>query len=132
MIGEKLQRIASNKIDGKTALLNKKTPDMQPRKFGTFGGVFTPSLLTILGVITFLRFSIVVGYAGLWNALLILLVAKTISLITGLSIASIATNMRVKGGGAYYLISRSLGVEFGGVIAVFFYIIVDPSFKTVV
>jgi amino acid transporter len=99
MIGEKLQRIASNKIDGKIALLNKKTPDMQPRKFGTFGGVFTPSLLTILGVIMFLRFATVVGYAGLWNALLILLVAKTISLITGLSVASIATNMRVRGGG---------------------------------
>ncbi len=91
-------------------------------KFGTFGGVFTPSLLTILGVIMFLRFSNVVGYAGLWNTLLILAGSKAISLTTGLSIASIATNMRVKGGGAYYLISRSLGVEFGGVIAVFFFI----------
>jgi amino acid transporter len=101
----------------------KTTPDDgQSRKFGTFGGVFTPSLLTILGVIMFLRFSTVVGYAGLWNSFLILTGAKIISLITGLSVASIATNMRVKGGGAYYLISRTLGVEFGGVIAVFFYI----------
>lgn len=90
--------------------------------FGTFGGVFTPSLLTILGVIMFLRFSTVVGYAGLWNSLLILAGAKAITLITGLSISSISTNMRVKGGGAYYLISRSLGPEFGGVIAVFFFI----------
>lgn len=90
--------------------------------FGTFGGVFTPSLLTILGVIMFLRFNTVVGYAGLWNTLLILAGAKIISLITGLSISSISTNMRVKGGGAYYLISRSLGPEFGGVIAIFFYI----------
>ena len=93
-----------------------------PRKFGTFGGVFTPSLLTILGVIMFLRFSTVVGYAGLWNALAILAGAKAISVITGMSISSVATNMRVRGGGAYYLISRSLGVEFGGVIAVFFYV----------
>lgn len=99
-----------------------KPDDLHPRKFGTFGGVFTPSLLTIFGVIMFLRLSTVVGYAGLWNALLILACAKAVSLITGLSIASIATNMRVKGGGAYYLISRSLGVEFGGVVAVFFYI----------
>lgn len=91
-------------------------------KFGTFGGVFTPSLLTILGVIMFLRFPTVVGYAGLWNTLIILAAAKLISVITSLSIASIATNMRVKGGGAYFLISRSLGVEFGGVIAVFFFI----------
>ncbi|MCA1792433.1 MAG: amino acid permease, partial [Desulfobacteraceae bacterium] len=96
--------------------------DPPPKKFGAFGGVFTPSLLTILGVIMFLRFSTVVGYAGLWYTLLILAAAKAISVITGLSMASIATNMRVKGGGAYYLISRSLGVEFGGVIAVFFYI----------
>ncbi len=90
--------------------------------FGTFGGVFTPSLLTIMGVIMFLRFNTVVGYAGLWNALLILAGAKAISLITALSISSISTNMRVKGGGAYYLISRSLGPEFGGVIAIFFYV----------
>lgn len=94
----------------------------QSEKFGTFAGVFTPSLLTILGVIMFLRFSNVVGYAGFWNTLIILAGSTTISMITGLSIASIATNMRVKGGGAYYLISRSLGVEFGGVIALFFFI----------
>ena len=70
----------------------------------------------------FLRFSTVVGYAGLWGSLLILLAAKGISITTALSLSSISTNMRVKGGGAYYLISRSLGVEFGGVIAVFFYV----------
>ncbi|HNR67683.1 MAG TPA: amino acid permease [bacterium] len=99
-----------------------KNSDSQPTKFSTFGGVFTPSVLTILGVIVFLRYAQVVGYAGLGQALLILLAATSISLITGLSLSSIATNMQVKGGGAYYLISRSLGVEFGGVIAVFFYI----------
>ncbi|MDD4737497.1 MAG: amino acid permease [Kiritimatiellae bacterium] len=104
-------------------MTNKSTSsDTRAGKFGAFGGVFTPSLLTILGVIMFLRFSTVVGYAGLWGTLLILLGAKLISIITGLSVASIATNMRVRGGGAYFLISRSLGVEFGGVIAVFFYI----------
>ncbi|MDD2240239.1 MAG: amino acid permease [Kiritimatiellae bacterium] len=101
---------------------NQTKPPAPPRKFGTFGGVFTPSLLTIVGVIMFLRFSTVVGVAGCWHALLILLAATAITLVTGLSIASIATNMRVKGGGAYYLISRSLGPEFGGVIAVFFFV----------
>ncbi len=92
-----------------------------PVRFGTFGGVITPSVLTILGVIMFLRFPVVVGYAGLRGAILILIVAKSITLITGLSVSSIATNMKVRGGGAYYLISRSLGAEFGGMIAVFFY-----------
>ena len=99
-----------------------QTNAMTSRRFGTFGGVFTPSLLTILGVIMFLRFNTVVGYAGLWNALAILGGATAITFITGLSIASIATNMRVQGGGAYYLISRSLGAESGGVIAIFFFI----------
>jgi len=91
-------------------------------KFGSFGGVFTPSVLTIFGVILFLRFANVVGNAGLWGTLYILLAAKMISLITGLSLSSISTNMQVKGGGAYFMISRSLGVEFGGVIAIFFYV----------
>ncbi|HDQ40209.1 MAG TPA: amino acid permease [Desulfonatronum sp.] len=99
-----------------------KHPQAQPTKFGTFGGVFTPSVLTILGVIMYLRYADVVGNAGLWAALLILLLAKSISILTGLSLSSIATNMRVRGGGAYFLISRSLGVEFGGVIAVFFFV----------
>jgi amino acid transporter len=99
-----------------------KSGESQPRKFGTFGGVFTPSVLTILGVILFLRYDTVIGNAGLWGALLVLLIAKLFTTITTFSLSSIATNMKVKGGGSYYLISRSLGVEFGGVIAVFFYI----------
>ena len=90
--------------------------------FGTFGGVFTPCTLTILGVIMFLRFGSVVGEAGFQNALLIVLAAKLITLLTTLSLSAIATNTRVQGGGAYYLISRSLGVEFGGAIGLVFYI----------
>src|SRR6056297_1287244 len=100
----------------------KEQPENQARKFSTFGGVFTPSVLTILGVILFLRYDTVVGNAGLWGALLVLLIAKGFTTITTFSLSSIATNMKVKGGGSYFLISRSLGVEFGGVIAVFFYI----------
>ncbi len=93
----------------------------QPAKFGMFGGVFTPCTLTILGVIMFLRFGQVVGQSGIINALLIVLAAKTITTLTTLSLSAIATNTRVKGGGAYYLISRSLGVEFGGAIGVLFF-----------
>ena len=93
-----------------------------PQKFGTFGGVFTPCVLTILGVIMFLRFGQVVGQSGLWRAIAIVLVAKVITLLTTLSLSAIATNTRVKGGGAYFLISRSLGVEFGGAIGVVFFL----------
>jgi amino acid transporter len=91
-------------------------------KFGTFGGVFTPCTLTILGVIMFLRFGYVVGQAGVLTAVGIVLAAKAITTLTSLSLSAIATNTRVKGGGAYYLISRSLGVEFGGAIGILFFI----------
>ena len=100
----------------------KPTNVNQPNKFGTFGGVFTPCTLTILGVIMFLRFGEVVGQAGLLQALLIIAMAKVITTTTALSLSAIATNTQVKGGGAYYLISRSLGSEFGGAIGVVFYI----------
>ncbi|HEX5219764.1 MAG TPA: amino acid permease [Verrucomicrobiae bacterium] len=91
-------------------------------KFGTFAGVFTPCTLTIFGVIMFLRFGQVVGQAGAISALMILVCAKAITTLTAFSLSANATNMRVKGGGAYYLISRSLGVEFGGAIGVFFFL----------
>ncbi len=85
-------------------------------KFGTFGGVFTPSILTILGVIMFMRAGFVTGQAGILATILILIIAKSITFFTGLSIAAISTNVPVKGGGAYFMISRSLGQESGGAI----------------
>ena len=85
---------------------------------GTFGGVFTPSILTILGIILFSRLGYVVGSAGLGRALVILLIANAISVLTSLSLSAISTNIRVKVGGIYYLISRTLGLEFGGAIGI--------------
>jgi amino acid transporter len=85
---------------------------------GTFAGVFTPSILTILGIILFLRMGYVVGSAGLARALMIIAIANGISILTSISLSAITTNLRVKGGGDYYLISRTLGVEFGGAIGV--------------
>jgi amino acid transporter len=80
--------------------------------------VFTPSILTILGIILFLRLGYVVGGAGLSRALIIIALANAISVLTSFSLSAIATNIKVKGGGDYYLISRTLGVEFGGAIGV--------------
>lgn len=91
-------------------------------KFGTFGGVFAPCTLTILGVIMFLRFGQVVGQSGLIQAIVIVCIAKLITVLTSLSLSAIATNTRVKGGGAYFLISRSLGVEYGGAIGLVFFL----------
>jgi amino acid transporter len=86
------------------------------KKFGAFGGVFTPSILTILGVIMYLRLPWIVGQAGLWATLGIILVAHIISGSTGLSVASIATDKKVESGGTYYIISRSLGLPIGGTL----------------
>lgn len=89
---------------------------------GTFGGVFTPSILTILGVIMYLRFGWVVGNVGLIGTLLIVTLSTGITFLTALSIAAIATDQRVRIGGAYYMISRSLGIESGGAIGIPLYI----------
>ncbi len=98
------------------------TPSTGAARFGTFAGVFTPNILTILGLILFLRMGWVVGQAGLLGALAIVLLANAISFLTGLSLSSIATNMRVRAGGNYYLISRSLGLEIGGAIGIPLYL----------
>lgn len=84
--------------------------------FGTFKGVFTPSILTILGVVMFLRLPWVLGSVGLPQTLLIVTLSVSITLLTGLSIAAMATNMKVGGGGAYYMISRTLGLEVGAAV----------------
>lgn len=84
----------------------------------TFLGVYTPSILTILGVVLFLRTGWVVGNVGLVPALVIVLLAHAITVSTALSVSAVATNMQVGAGGAYYMISRSLGLEIGGAIGV--------------
>ena len=88
------------------------------KSLGTFDGVFTPSILTILGVIMYLKLGWVVGNVGLTKTLLIVTLATSITFLTGLSIAAIATDQRVRAGGAYYMISRSLGLEAGGAVGI--------------
>jgi amino acid transporter len=95
---------------------------MADKRLGTFAGVFTPSVLTILGIILFLRLGYVTGAAGVWRALLIVALANVISILTSVSLSAIATNLRVRGGGDYYLISRTLGVEYGGALGLVLFI----------
>lgn len=92
------------------------------KKFGTFAGVFTPSILTILGVIMYLRLPYITGVAGLWMTLGIITVAHIISVTTGLSVSSIATDKKIKAGGIYYIISRSLGLPIGGTLGLVLFI----------
>ncbi|KAK4862394.1 hypothetical protein LT330_002527 [Penicillium expansum] len=94
----------------------------EPKKLGTFSGVFVPTTLNVLSILMFLRFGFILGQAGVLGILGLLLVSYTINLVTTMSLSAIATNGTVRGGGAYYLISRSLGPEFGGSIGIVFYL----------
>jgi amino acid transporter len=95
---------------------------MTKKTFGTFAGVFTPTTLTILGVIMYIRQPWVVGNAGIFGALAILLISVAITFTTALSLSSITTNVRIGAGGAFSIISKSLGLEIGGAIGIPFYI----------
>lgn len=85
---------------------------------GTFSGVYLPSILQMLGVILFMRLGWITGHVGLTKMTVIILMASSILFLTGLSMTSIVTNMKVGSGGSYYIISRSLGMEFGSAIGI--------------
>ena len=91
---------------------------MEDKKFGMFAGVFTPTVLTILGAIMYLRTGWVVGNAGIGGAFAIILLAHVITVSTGLAVSSVATNTRVGAGGAFAIISQSLGLEVGGSVGI--------------
>ncbi|MCF6347325.1 MAG: amino acid permease [Flavobacteriaceae bacterium] len=92
------------------------------KKFGAFAGVFTPSILTILGVIMYMRLGWVVGNAGLIGAIIIIVIAHVIAVTTGLSVSSVATDKKIGAGGIYYVLSRSMGVPIGGSIGIAIYV----------
>lgn len=106
--------------DSQTVTPTRDTPPAE--KFGTFLGVFTPSVLTILGLIMYLRFGWVVGNVGLPLTLLIVLLASSVTFITALSASALATNMSVGVGGEYYMVAHSLGLELGGAIGIPLYL----------
>ena len=85
--------------------------------FGT-APVFFTAISTILGAIMFLRFGYAVGSVGFIGTLGIILFAHMVTIPTGMAIAEIATNQKVKGGGEYYIISRSFGINIGASIGV--------------
>lgn len=112
----------SPRVDKAPPIDDSTAPKSAANQFGTFTGVFTPTLLTILGVILYVRLPWVVGNAGLLGAWLIMGVALGITVCTGLSLSSIATNTRIGAGGPYAIISMALGLEVGGSIGVPLYL----------
>ncbi len=116
-VSQKSELAATSRTESRST--GRRQPDRPG--LGTFGGVFTPCTLTILGVIMFLRLGNVVGQSGMLLALAIIAASTLITTLTSLSLSAISTNTKVQGGGAYFLISRSLGVEFGGAIGIVFF-----------
>ncbi|XP_010265903.1 PREDICTED: cation-chloride cotransporter 1-like [Nelumbo nucifera] len=91
-------------------------------KLGTMMGVFVPCLQNILGIIYYIRFSWIVGMAGIAQSLLLVSFCGLCTFLTSISLSAIATNGAMKGGGPYYLIGRALGPEVGISIGLCFFL----------
>lgn len=91
--------------------------DINKNGFGT-APVFFTAISTILGAILFLRFGFAVGTLGFWGVVVIILLGHMVTIPTALAISEIATNKRVEGGGEYFIISRSFGMNIGATIGI--------------
>ena len=91
-------------------------------KMGTLAGVYLPTIQNIFGVILFLRFTWIVGLAGVYGAFVLVFICCMTTMLTAFSMSAIATNGVVPAGGAYFMISRALGPEFGGAVGILFYL----------
>ena len=93
----------------------------ETKRFGTLPVFFT-AISTILGAILFLRFGYAVGTLGFWGVILIILLGHLVTIPTAFAISEIATNKRVEGGGEYFIISRSFGLNIGATIGIALYL----------
>lgn len=106
--------------------------DLQSRKFGT-APVFFTAISTILGAVLFLRFGFAVGTVGFWGVILIIVLGHLVTIPTAFAISELATNKRVEGGGEYFIISRSFGLNIGATIglALFFSQAISVAFYVI-
>ncbi|GFU03492.1 solute carrier family 12 member 2 [Nephila pilipes] len=118
-----LEALHSSHQDSRPIITQAETSEGKGAvKFGWIKGVYIRCLLNIWGVMLFLRMGWMTGQCGIILAIVIVLLSTVVTVITTLSMSAICTNGDVKGGGAYYLISRSLGPEFGGVVGILLFL----------
>eukprot|EP00063_Salmo_salar_P095576 XP_014070411.1 PREDICTED: solute carrier family 12 member 9-like [Salmo salar] len=121
--GEHQPCLAREAVEQSPAVSRRKSAHhSRPKKLSTFFGVVIPTLLSMFSVVVFLRIGFVVGQCGLYQAIAMFLVAYFIISMTVLSVCAISTNGALDAGGAYYMISRALGPEFGGSLGVMFFL----------
>ncbi|KAK1552204.1 hypothetical protein Q3G72_012305 [Acer saccharum] len=108
--------------DGENVAISSGRPKPTDVKLGTMMGVFIPCLQNILGIIYYIRFSWIVGMAGIWESLVLVSFCGLCTFLTSISLSAIATNGAMKGGGPYYLIGRALGPEVGVSIGLCFFL----------
>ncbi|WKX98262.1 hypothetical protein Q1695_013717 [Nippostrongylus brasiliensis] len=102
------------------ATSGRKGTETSSVKFGWIEGVFVRCLQSIIGIILYLRLSWVVAQAGIVMGVAIVLLSSVVTVLTTISTSTLCTNGEMKGGGLYYLISRTLGAEYGGSIGLLF------------
>lgn len=121
MTGEQIPAPSSPR-DGEDVAITLGRPKETGPKLGTMMGVFVPCLQNIMGIIYYIRFSWIVGMAGIAEGLLLVAFCATCTFLTAISLSAIATNGAMKGGGPYYLIGRALGPEVGVSIGLCFFL----------
>ncbi|KAG8365656.1 hypothetical protein BUALT_Bualt18G0128700 [Buddleja alternifolia] len=121
MAADQIQAPSSPR-DGDDGINNVERPKVNSVKLGTKMGVFIPCLQNILGIIYYIRFSWIVGMAGIGESLLLVAFCGSCTFLTTISLSAIATNGAMKGGGPYYLIGRALGPEVGVSIGLCFFL----------
>ncbi|KAM0860870.1 hypothetical protein ACQ4PT_046263 [Festuca glaucescens] len=122
MTGEQVQAPSSPREGEDVAITIGRPKQETGPKFGTMMGVFVPCLQNILGIIYYIRFTWIVGMAGIWQSLVLVSFCGACTFLTSLSLSAIATNGAMKGGGPYYLIGRALGPEVGVSIGLCFFL----------
>lgn len=116
-----LDSLSEERQNGLSNSIPSEEEENQRNKLSAFFGVVVPVTLSMFSVILFLRLGFIVGQVGMVLSIIMFIIAYFVVGLTVLSISAIATNGAVKEGGAYYMISRTLGPEFGGSIGIIFY-----------